>query len=252
MTTIIPPPKLAKNNNININKPKKSLDERIIESEYNYNNGFITYVKNWEENTEYCSYDPELHKIKISDHIGPMNANIEPVWSEQHCVYCMPIKRDRKAKCVICSCEFCKAANNTARRRPRKAKYDTMNSPFCPFTFVKLNDGTLYHRSKKFLYEFEEYEEKQALEEKKRCNDCGVQAGFIHHVCCSCEECPKCGGQFLKCGCERSVETESPYDKDGRRVLLDGTVVINKRLRNARFLQPTGNKIEYLIEAKGV
>ena len=101
------------------------------------------------------------------------------------------------------------------------------------------------------LYEFEEYEEKQALEEKKRCNDCGVQAGFIHHVCCSCEECPKCGRQFLKCGCERSVETESPYDKDGRRVLLDGTVVINKRLRNARFLEPTGNKIEYLIEAKG-
>jgi hypothetical protein len=49
------------------------------------------------------------------------------------------------------------------------------------------------------------------------------------------------------------VETESPYDKDGRRVLLDGTVVINKRLRNTRFLVPTGNKIEYpIMEAKGV
>jgi hypothetical protein len=44
------------------------------------------------------------------------------------------------------------------------------------------------------------------------------------------------------------VTTEPIADNDGRIVLEDGTVVINKRFRNREVLQSTGNKIEYIME----
>lgn len=93
-----------------------------------------------------------------------------------------------------------------------------MNTVFCPFNFVKIN-GTLYPRSRKFFYEFDDSQERQALEEKRRCNNCGVQAGFIHHVGCSCEECPECGMKFICCGCGNMVTTEPVADNDGSHSL---------------------------------
>ena len=35
----------------------------------------------------------------------------------------------------------------------------------------------------------------------KRCGDCNVSRGSLHHLYCSVEECPKCGGQLIACGC---------------------------------------------------
>ncbi len=35
----------------------------------------------------------------------------------------------------------------------------------------------------------------------RRCHDCNVTWGHLHHPGCDMEECPKCGGQLLSCNC---------------------------------------------------
>ena len=35
----------------------------------------------------------------------------------------------------------------------------------------------------------------------RRCHDCNVAAGGFHHPGCDMEECPRCHGQLLSCGC---------------------------------------------------
>lgn len=34
-----------------------------------------------------------------------------------------------------------------------------------------------------------------------RCHDCNTPRGGIHHPGCDAEECPKCHGQLISCGC---------------------------------------------------
>lgn len=41
----------------------------------------------------------------------------------------------------------------------------------------------------------------------RRCGDCGVQPGGVHHLGCDVARCPNCEGQLLSCGCR--------YDEDG-------------------------------------
>lgn len=36
---------------------------------------------------------------------------------------------------------------------------------------------------------------------KDRCPDCNVKDGGRHHPGCDKEECPRCGGQLIGCGC---------------------------------------------------
>ena len=39
-----------------------------------------------------------------------------------------------------------------------------------------------------------------------RCRDCGVAQGKLHVEGCEYEDCPRCGGQWISCGCrERQV-----------------------------------------------
>lgn len=35
----------------------------------------------------------------------------------------------------------------------------------------------------------------------RRCHDCNILDGGIHHFGCDMEVCPVCGGQFISCGC---------------------------------------------------
>ncbi len=34
-----------------------------------------------------------------------------------------------------------------------------------------------------------------------RCHDCGAKLGQLHHANCDNEQCARCRGQFLSCGC---------------------------------------------------
>jgi hypothetical protein len=41
-----------------------------------------------------------------------------------------------------------------------------------------------------------------------RCHDCNVQIGGFHHPGCDMEECPRCYGQLISCGCIPDPEDE--------------------------------------------
>jgi len=41
----------------------------------------------------------------------------------------------------------------------------------------------------------------------RRCGDCGVARGGLHHPGCDLQRCPCCTGQFISCGCR--------FDEDG-------------------------------------
>ena len=35
----------------------------------------------------------------------------------------------------------------------------------------------------------------------ERCHDCNCKQGEFHHPGCDMEECPRCNGQLISCGC---------------------------------------------------
>jgi ribosomal protein S14 len=120
----------------------------------------------------------------------------------------------------------------------KKQKYVVINQLFCPFNRVKI-DGVIYNRDrnvrvdnfdlhtsyknrskKKTVTEYLEYINqmfdknaelkrmrdgdaayKEYLNFDLRCHRCGVPHGFIHHIGCGNEECPKCADPFDICKC---------------------------------------------------
>jgi hypothetical protein len=38
-------------------------------------------------------------------------------------------------------------------------------------------------------------------DDNSRCGDCYVAPGGFHHPGCDMEDCPRCGGQLISCGC---------------------------------------------------
>jgi hypothetical protein len=45
------------------------------------------------------------------------------------------------------------------------------------------------------------------------CHDCDVRFGHFHHPGCDMEDCSRCGGQLLTCGCLDEVAPVRPWTK---------------------------------------
>lgn len=79
-----------------------------------------------------------------------------------------------------------------------KCKYcnkDMMKSYGCTITTIELK-GSEYSRIK-YGCESKEFD----LGDGKRCHDCGAKKDYYHHLDCDTEQCPRCKGQLISCGC---------------------------------------------------
>jgi hypothetical protein len=56
------------------------------------------------------------------------------------------------------------------------------------------------------------------------CGDCGVKKGRYHHPGCDIEECPRCGGQAISCGCADDGDDDRPVDVPMAIEILSGII----------------------------
>jgi hypothetical protein len=47
-----------------------------------------------------------------------------------------------------------------------------------------------------------------------RCGDCGTPRTGFHHRGCDCEECPRCHGQLISCGCQSGADYHDVEELD--------------------------------------
>ena len=71
-----------------------------------------------------------------------------------------------------------------------KQQMSDMNTDSCTLKTLE-KEGQTYNRDTTY-YDFND-----------RCHDCNIKnvAGNYHHLGCDIEQCPKCGGQLISCGC---------------------------------------------------
>jgi hypothetical protein len=55
------------------------------------------------------------------------------------------------------------------------------------------------------------------------CHDCGAPVGAFHHVGCDVEECPRCHGQLISCGC-LGDDSEIAVDSELDRFIVSGAL----------------------------
>jgi len=68
------------------------------------------------------------------------------------------------------------------------------NNSGCKYKYIIDGNGKYYKRVK--------YGDDGWGEDGRKCHDCNVKLGAIHHENCDVERCPKCGGQMLSCDCD--------------------------------------------------
>ena len=114
----------------------------------------------------------------------------------------------------VISCDACKPIeiNHNAKPTPSGTVFGIKNPISCPYDFLKVG-RKIYARSRHHMEDDLEYFEhtrwgarhKESDEvvmwDDIRCHDCGVPYGYIHHIGCDCEMCPKCGDQLISCEC---------------------------------------------------
>lgn len=57
------------------------------------------------------------------------------------------------------------------------------------------------------------YEFKPPYHYPRPCHDCGAHFGHFHHPGCDMDDCARCGGQLLSCGCLEDAEPVEPWAK---------------------------------------
>lgn len=55
----------------------------------------------------------------------------------------------------------------------------------------------------------------------RRCGDCNVEHGQLHHLGCDVERCPTCHWQLISCGCWTDGEDDDEEDLDGVELIED-------------------------------
>ena len=57
---------------------------------------------------------------------------------------------------------------------------------------------------------------RRPYEGRRDCHDCATPTGALHHPGCDMEDCPRCLGQAISCGCRWSgdPEREGPAPRD--------------------------------------
>lgn len=92
---------------------------------------------------------------------------------------------------------------------------EMMTAESCHLTRVKSSVGKTYFRipyGAEYLGVFDTDDMKRIQSVididriTKRCRDCGVNWGNIHHNGCDFERCPNCLGQFIVCDCAEGME----------------------------------------------
>ncbi len=69
----------------------------------------------------------------------------------------------------------------------------------CTWHYLEI-EGEMYGREG--TYSFGKQFEQIVNPEKKRCDDCGVLVGSVHHFGCTIERCPCCGEELATCTCD--------------------------------------------------
>ena len=117
-----------------------------------------------------------------------------PVWSVIACDACKPVEIDHNAEPT-----------------PSGTVFGIKNPISCPYDFLKIG-RKVYARSRHHMEDDLDFftHDKFGVHDEDgdftpyseiRCHDCGVPYGYIHHIGCDCEECPKCGTQLISCEC---------------------------------------------------
>lgn len=58
------------------------------------------------------------------------------------------------------------------------------------------------------------YTNEKIEDSNQRCHDCNIQVGGYHHPGCDMEECPRCHGQLISCGCLDDEEEEEEEEEE--------------------------------------
>lgn len=75
-------------------------------------------------------------------------------------------------------------------------KQEMQTATSCTKPYIRVN-GKVYLRNTRYH------------DVNKRCHDCGIVNGNIHHFGCDMERCPRCKGQIISCSCKKGVVLSS-------------------------------------------
>jgi ferredoxin len=114
-------------------------------------------------------------------------------------------------------CDYCEYVVKECPKNRWGTTHVAINQLFCKFNRIII-DGVTYnrHRERNLCG----YDRNDMMipgyvnrHNSTRCSGCGVPMGFVHHVGCEYDVCPKCMRRFESCVCSR-IETVYAAEND--------------------------------------